>query len=81
VEHTREKTILTNMTIEFSSPVRVQLAALSDKSETLEAFRRSHLSVVQTLCLIMSSWLLYHRNDTDGFINMCWREQGLAEMH
>ena len=43
VEHTREKTILTNVveigasSIVFSSPVRVQLAALSYKSDTLVA--------------------------------------------
>ena len=41
--HTREKTILTNVveigasSIVFSSPVRVQLAALSYKSDTLVA--------------------------------------------
>jgi len=36
VEHTREKTILTNV-VEFSSPVRVQLAAFFYKSDTLVA--------------------------------------------
>ena len=92
MEQTREKTILTNVveilatSIEFSSPIRVQLAALSDKSDTMEAFRRSHLPVVQTLCHIMLSWLLYHKNNIDGSIIMCWRErkineQGFAEVH
>ena len=53
--------------IEFYSPVRVQLAALSYKFDTLVA-------------------TIYHNNDTDGSINMCWRkrkinEKGLAEIH
>ena len=73
VEHTREKTILTNVgeigssSIEFSYTVRVQLAALSCKFDTLVA-------------------TIYHNIDTDGSINMCWikrriNEKGLAEIH
>ena len=66
-----EKTILTNVveigatSIEFSSPVRVQLAAFPTN---------------------LTHWLLYHNNDTDVSINMCWRkrkikEKGLAAIH
>ena len=63
MEQTREKTVMTNVeiwatSIGFSSPIRVQLAALSDKSDTMEACRRSHLPVVQTICHIMSSQIL-----------------------
>jgi len=66
VEQIREKTILTNIaeisatSIEFS--IRVQLAALSDKSDTMKAFKRTHMPVVQTLChnnVILSSQKQY----------------------
>ena len=69
MEQNREKTVMTNAveicatSIGFSSPIRVQLAALFDKSDTMEACRRSHLPVVQTLCHIMSSQELEKRVD------------------
>jgi len=57
VEHTREKTILTNVveigtsSIEFSSPVRVQLAALSYKSDTLVALSQKRYRCLHTYVL------------------------------
>ena len=71
VHRNREKTVLAGIveigatSIEFHSPIRVRNDALSDKSHTLEAFRRSNLLVpcpkpiVQTDMFMMLSHQVY----------------------